>query len=89
VFARDWFLRWRTREHLDRFAADIRALAQYEPDLVEVPIATRDPGRRLPSSARPRSRRKRAVLRRHDLTDVSEITVLTPRELFDRVLGDQ
>ena len=43
VLARDKFLRWRTREELDRFVADIEQLAELAPNPAKVPSACRDP----------------------------------------------
>jgi putative PIN family toxin of toxin-antitoxin system len=43
VLARDRFLRWRTREELNRFVADVRQLAEFHSDPAEVPATTRDP----------------------------------------------
>ena len=43
VLGRDRFLRWRTREQLDRFVADIVALADHTGDPDVVAAVTRDP----------------------------------------------
>ncbi len=43
VLARDKFLRWRTREQLDRFVAAIEVLVEAVPDASEVPAVSRDP----------------------------------------------
>lgn len=44
VLARERFLRWRTREQLDRYATDLRTMAHQVSDPVDVPSVTRDPG---------------------------------------------
>lgn len=43
VLARERFLRWRSRDQLDRFVADLRALADIVDDPTDVPSVTRDP----------------------------------------------
>lgn len=43
VLMRDKFLRWRTREQLDRFVVDIELLADLNPDPVDIQAATSDP----------------------------------------------
>jgi hypothetical protein len=87
VLARDRFLRWRTREQLDRFAADIRALAQREPTLLRsrASLAIRT------MTTWSRSPRRPNVLCSGDadLADVSDVAVLTSRQLLDRILGNQ
>src|SRR3546814_17910111 len=43
VLVRDRFLRWRTREDLDRYVADLRVIAFQGPAPLDVPSVTRDP----------------------------------------------
>lgn len=44
VLTRERFLRWRTREQLDRFVADVHVLAHRLPDPTDVPTVSRDRG---------------------------------------------
>jgi uncharacterized protein len=89
VLARDRFLRWRTREQLDRFAGDIRALAQREPDPAQIPRITRDPNDDYLVALTRAAQADVLCSGDADLADVSDVTVLTPRQLLDRILGNQ
>ncbi|MGD9793553.1 MAG: putative toxin-antitoxin system toxin component, PIN family [Acidimicrobiia bacterium] len=44
VLARERFERWRTRDRLDRYVADIISIAEHHPDPCPIAAVTRDPG---------------------------------------------
>lgn len=86
VLARDRFLRWRAREQLDRFVADIRALAEHVPDPLDVPAETRDPGDGYLVALARNSGVDVLCSGDTDFDEVTGIVVLTPAALVNEIL---
>lgn len=87
VLARDKFLRWRTREELDRFVADIEQLAEPAPDPIEAPAVCRDPHDDYLVALFHETDADALCSGDQDLHDVGDITVWTPVALVHEVLG--
>lgn len=87
VLARDRFLRWRTRQQLDRFVDDVRALAEPLPDPVDVPVVTRDRGDDYLVALVRMSGADALCSGDADLLAVTDIVVRTPAALIDDVLA--
>lgn len=85
VLARERFLRWRTREQLDRYAADLRTMAHQVSDPVDVPSVTRDPGDDYLVALTALVRADVLCSGDADLTQLSDVPVLSPRALLDLV----
>lgn len=88
VLARDRFLRWRTREQLKRFAADVRVLADIAPDPSAVPAVTRDPNDDYLVALVHTTSADGLCSGDADLRGLEGITVWTPAELVRRVLDE-
>jgi putative PIN family toxin of toxin-antitoxin system len=86
--ARDKFLRWRTREQLTRFAADVRALAETAPNPAEIPAVTRDPNDDYLVALAHAAGANGLCSGDADLRAVSGLTVWTPAELVRYVLDE-
>jgi uncharacterized protein len=89
VLARDKFLRWRTREELDRFVADIEVLVEPAPDPVEVPAVSRDPNDDYLVALAVDAGADVLCSGDRDLRDVADAVVQTPAELVRVVLQQQ
>lgn len=89
VLARDKFLRWRTREQLDRFVADIEVLVEPAPDPVDVPAVSRDPNDDYLVALAADTGADVLCSGDRDLRDVAGIVVRTPAELVRTVLEQQ
>ena len=89
VLARDKFLRWRTREQLDRFVADIEVLVEPAPDPVDVPSVSRDPNDDYLVALAADSAADVLCSGDRDLRDVAGVVVRTPAELVRAVLEQQ
>lgn len=85
VLARERFLRWRSREELDRFVADLRVLAHQAADPTDVPNVTRDPNDDYLVALFRAEYADVLCSGDGDLTAVVDLDVLTPRELLDRI----
>ncbi len=86
VLSRDRFLRWRTREQLDRFLTDVRALAEIVDDPTDIPSATRDPGDDYLVALARATGASAICSGDDDLSDVEDVLVLRPAELVRRVI---
>lgn len=87
VLARDRFLRWRTREQLDRFTADIRMMAHHRADPQDVPAVTRDPNDDYLVALTVDADAEALCSGDADLADVTVVTVRTPRALLNHILS--
>jgi uncharacterized protein len=85
VLHRERFLRWRSREQLDRFVADIRALAEVLDDPADVPPATRDPGDDYLVALARGAGASAICSGDDDLAEVDDVLVLSPAELVRRL----
>jgi uncharacterized protein len=88
VLARDRFLRWRSREQLDRFAADLRVLAWQVPDPSDVSAVSRDPDDDYLVALVHSAGADVLCSGDADLAAVTEVEVLSPRALLDRLRGE-
>ncbi len=88
VLGRDQFLRWRTREQLDRFTADLRALVERVPDPDEIVATTRDPKDDYLVALVRSSNADGLCSGDADLQAVAGITVWTPAQLVRRASSD-
>lgn len=86
VLSRDRFLRWRSREQLDRFIADVRALADVAEDPVNVPPTTRDRDDDYLVALAHSAGATAICSGDHDLADIDEVLVLSPAELVRRLI---
>lgn len=86
VLTRDKFVRWRSREDLDRYVTDIRGLVHLVDDPVDIPSATRDPNDDYLIALYHAAQADILCSGDGDLHAVDGIEVLTPRELLDRIL---
>jgi uncharacterized protein len=84
--ARDRFLRWRTREQLDRFVADISVLANRLPDPVDVPAVSRDPDDDYLVALFRAAKADVVCSGDGDLAAVDGLEVLSPRDLLTRLM---
>lgn len=89
VLARDKFLRWRTREQLDRFVADIAVLVESAADPVDVPAVCRDPNDDYLVALAAEAGVDVLCSGDRDLRDVAGVVVRTPAELVRAVLEQQ
>src|SRR3546814_8390611 len=89
VLVRDRFLRWRTREDLDRYVADLRVIAFQVPDPLDVPSVTRDPSDDYLVALAKAAKADVLCSGDGDLEDVNEVAVLSPRALVNRVNEDR
>lgn len=85
VLARDNFVRWRSREGLDRFVAGIRRLAHPADDPTNISKVTRDPNDDYLIALYHSTEADILCSGDHDLHAVKGIEVLTPRDLLDRI----
>jgi uncharacterized protein len=86
VLARDRFLRWRTREQLTRFVADVRALSETASDPESVPAVTRDPNDDYLVALVRSSSADGVCSGDADLRALEGISVWTPAELVRHLL---
>jgi predicted nucleic acid-binding protein len=84
--ARERFLRWRTREQLDRFVADIRVLAHRLPDPTDVPAVSRDPNDDYLIALFRAAEADVLCSGDGDLAAVDGLEVLSPRDLLNRLV---
>lgn len=89
VLARDKFLRWRTRDELNRFVADIEVLVETAPDPVVVPAVCRDPNDDYLVALAVGAGADVLCSGDRDLRDVAGVVVRTPAELVRAVLEQQ
>lgn len=89
VLARDRFLRWRTREELDRFVTDLEQLAETAPDPTDVPAVCRDPHDDYLVALLHETDADALVSGDQDLHAVEAIAVWTPVALVHEVLGQR
>ena len=89
VLARDKFLRWRTREQLDRFVADIEVLVEPAADPVDVPSVCRDPNDDYLLALAADAGADVLCSGDRDLRDVAGVIVQSPAELVKAVLEQQ
>jgi putative PIN family toxin of toxin-antitoxin system len=87
VLARDRFLRWRTREELDRFVTDIEQLVEHAPDPADVPAVCRDPHDDYLVALLHETGADALCSGDQDLHAVEGITVWSPAALVQQVLG--
>jgi putative PIN family toxin of toxin-antitoxin system len=87
VLARERFLRWRTREQLDRFVADISVLAHRLPDPTDVPAVSRDPNDDYLIALFRASEADVLCSGDGDLAAVDGLEVLSPRDLLNRLVS--
>lgn len=87
VLARDKFLRWRTREELDRFVTDIELLAEPAPDPTDVAAVFRDPDDDYLVALLRQTDADGLCSGDQDLHAVEDITVWMPAALVQEVLG--
>lgn len=85
VLARDRFLPWRTREQLDRYAADLRTIAYQVPDPLDVPAVTRDPNDDYLVALTAAVGADVLCSGDADLTQLTGVPVLSPQALLDHV----
>lgn len=85
VLARDRFLRWRTREQLDQYAADVRTIAYQVPDRLDVPAVTRDPNDDYLVALTAAVGADVLCSGAADLTQLTGVPVLSPQALLDHV----
>ncbi len=86
VLARDKFLRWRTREQLDRFVADIEVLAEPAADPADVPSVCRDPNDDYLVALAVEADVDVLCSGDLDLRDVAGVVVQSPAQLVSSVL---
>jgi putative PIN family toxin of toxin-antitoxin system len=89
VLARDKFLRWRTREELDRFVTDIEGLVEPAADPVDVSVVSRDPNDDYLVALVAETGADVLCSGDRDLRDVPGVVVRTPAELVRAVLAQQ
>lgn len=89
VLARDKFLRWRTREELDRFVANIELLVEPAADPVDVPAVSRDPNDDYLVALADECGADVLCSGDLDLQDVIGTVVRTPAELVREVLDQR
>lgn len=87
VLARERFLRWRTREELDRFVADIEQLVEAAQDPTDVPAVCRDPHDDYLVALFHETDADALCSGDQDLHTVDDLTVWAPAALVRIVLG--
>lgn len=86
VLTRERFLRWRTREQLDQFYAEVCAVAEITDDPAETPPETRDPKDDYLVALARAAHADAICSGDGDLADVAGIEVLTPAQLLPRLI---
>lgn len=86
VLAREKFLRWRTREELERFVTDIDQLIEPAPDPSEIAAVSRDPDDNYLIALADQSDADALCSGDLDLQEDVGVVVLTPAELIRAVL---